>query len=144
MTNIPNFAASHSRAKAYTTIHQEMMAKGRQLDGLPSDGRQALPGITKFTEDSVDVFTNEDKQQVVLAQKLAGPKVDWNFVSEDVDSDVAVQNYRTIMKPNDFGVLEVIERVDSRNSEGEVVDTWQREVETDPFSGGFSIHMVDR
>ncbi len=141
MNNVAPFGAAPSKARQYTQAYNTLMARGRQVDETPQDKRQGLAGAAEFQVDSVRVNTSEDKKQVVLVHKTAGDKVDYNYVPDDVDADVDRQTYRSIMKPDQFGVLHVTERVDSRDSKDKIVASWIREVETDPASEAFSIYF---
>lgn len=141
MTQIKTFALTHSRADNYAKVHQAMLSHGRAIDETPADSRQGVNGAAAFFDGSVSVYTNQDKRQVVMAEKVKGSRVDPNFIPDDVDTEVAEQTYRSVMKPDEFGVLHVKERVDSRSSDGTVLGSWIRDVETDPNSNAFAIIM---
>lgn len=143
MTTIPAFAATHSRAKLYHQAHASFMEEGRRLNGTGADQRAALPESTQFRSGVLDVYTNHDKQQVVLVEKLTGDEIDGTFITQESQRDVALQVYRQVMKPNKWGVLEVRERVDNRDAGGRLLNSWQREVESDPGSQAFFISIPD-
>lgn len=112
--------------------------------GTPADLRPGVAEAAQFKKGDVMVYTNRDKQQVVMAQSVTGPDVDWTFVPQEVEQGVSSQTFRSVMRPNEYGTLEVTERVDSRSSRGELLGSWMRVVESDPMVGGFSIHIPGR
>ena len=141
--NLP-FALSHSLAKNYNSTHQALLKQGASLNGTAADLRPSIQESTQFQQGDVMVYANSEKQQVVLAKQVGVEHVNEDFVPEDVEGEVSSQTYRSIMKPNEYGTLEVLERVDSRDSKGEVLGSWTRLVESDPMVGGFSIHIPGR
>ncbi len=141
MTSIPVFNAGPNKARDYNHTYKTLFEKGTQLEGTELDLRSHVDGVSRFQEDSVIVHTNQEKQQVLLAEKVRGDDIDVHYVPEEVESQVAEQTYRLAMKPDRFGVLHSVERVDSRNADGQVVASWMRMVETDPNSEAFSMYF---
>lgn len=116
------------------------LSMGRARNGTEEDQRDFLSESTQFRVGALDVYTNHEKQQVVLVEKVGGDQIDGTY-QQDSQINVAQQVYRSVMKPNKWGVLEIRERVDNRSEDGDLLHSWQRQVETDRESGAFSIAM---
>ena len=105
-----------------------MLALGDSIDGTPDDLRPSVENSAKFQVDRITVYANTDKQQVVLTEKLRGDEIDGSYIAEGAGEAVSAQTYRSVLKPNEFGTLEVTEEVNNRDSQGRLVSSWARKV----------------
>lgn len=141
MTTIANFGANPKHIN-HSKAYKALMAKGNAIDGTDADGRKQVEGAAEFAiSDSVQVFTNRNMQRVIQAEEVTGDKVDYNYLPENVDGEIERQTYRSMLKPDKFGVMHLTERVDSRDADNKVIASWIREVESDPNSEAFSIYF---
>lgn len=132
MTRIAFFGATTpGDVQKYAQNYGELLSRGRAIDETANDKRNGIAGAVEFQQDTVQINVSLDKQQVVLSEKVGVEGIRDEYLPDHFSGEAHRQTFRSVIKPDSSRVLHVTERVDTRNSLGEVEFSWVRHLEKD-------------